>query len=117
MRSKKKIRLNNYRIRGRPPGGSMMLFNSSRSMYHVLKNFLEFFEEESCGQCTRAGLVPATAQGYRIDPVRRTARKRYLADLKKLATAMSLASKCGLGQSVANPFNTIVDNFKDEICY
>jgi len=37
---------------GIPTGGSMMLFNSSRSMYNVLHDYLEFFTEESCGQCT-----------------------------------------------------------------
>jgi [NiFe] hydrogenase diaphorase moiety large subunit len=37
---------------GVPTGGSMKVFNSSRSMYNVLHNYLEFFEEESCGQCT-----------------------------------------------------------------
>ncbi len=102
---------------GVPTGGSMMLFNSSRSMYHVLKNFLEFFEEESCGQCTpcRVG-CQQLLKG--IESIRSGERPAsYLAELKKLATAMSIASKCGLGQSVANPFNTIVDNFKDEICY
>ena len=30
----------------------MKLFNSSRSMYNVLHNYLDFFAEESCGQCT-----------------------------------------------------------------
>lgn len=35
-----------------PTGGSMMIFNSSRSMYNVIDNYLEFFREESCGQCT-----------------------------------------------------------------
>jgi [NiFe] hydrogenase diaphorase moiety large subunit len=35
-----------------PTGGSMMLFNSSRSMFNVLDNYLEFFREECCGQCT-----------------------------------------------------------------
>jgi [NiFe] hydrogenase diaphorase moiety large subunit len=37
---------------GVPTGGSMKLFNSSRSMYNVLHNYLDFFTEESCGQCT-----------------------------------------------------------------
>lgn len=37
---------------GVPTGGSMKLFNSSRSMYNVLHNYLDFFAEESCGQCT-----------------------------------------------------------------
>ena len=35
-----------------PTGGSMMIFNSSRSMYNLLRNYLDFFQEESCGQCT-----------------------------------------------------------------
>ena len=38
-----------------PTGGSMMIFTSSRSMYNLLDNYLEFFREESCGQCTFAG--------------------------------------------------------------
>ncbi len=33
-------------------GGSVIVFNESRNMLKVLKNFLEFFVEESCGQCT-----------------------------------------------------------------
>jgi [NiFe] hydrogenase diaphorase moiety large subunit len=41
----------------------------------------------------------------------------YLETLKKLAATMKTASKCGLGQSVANPFTSIVNNFKEEIIY
>jgi [NiFe] hydrogenase diaphorase moiety large subunit len=41
----------------------------------------------------------------------------YLEDLKKLAATMKIAAKCGLGQSVGNPFNSIVDNFREEIIY
>jgi [NiFe] hydrogenase diaphorase moiety large subunit len=41
----------------------------------------------------------------------------YLDDLKKLAKTMKVAAKCGLGQSVANPFISIVSNFKEEIIY
>ena len=33
-------------------GGSIMVFNENRCMLDVLKNFMEFFVEESCGQCT-----------------------------------------------------------------
>ena len=102
---------------GIPTGGSMMIFNSTRSMYNVLHDYLEFFTEESCGQCTpcRVGCqqllkgIEAVKKGDR--------RPSYLEDLKKLASNMNLAAKCGLGQSVANPFNSIVDNFKEEIIY
>ncbi|MCK9323965.1 MAG: hypothetical protein M0P69_00570 [Bacteroidales bacterium] len=102
---------------GIPTGGSMMLFNSSRSMYNVLHDYLEFFTEESCGQCTpcRVG-CQQLLKG--IEAVKRGERPpAYLEDLKKLAATMKLSAKCGLGQSVANPFVSIVNNFREEIIY
>ena len=102
---------------GIPTGGSMMIFNSSRSMYNVLHDYLEFFTEESCGQCTpcRVG-CQQLLKG--IEAVKKGERKpAYREELKKLASTMKIAAKCGLGQSVANPFNSIVDNFKEEIIY
>jgi [NiFe] hydrogenase diaphorase moiety large subunit len=33
-------------------GGSIIVFGQQRDMLHVAKNFLDFFVEESCGQCT-----------------------------------------------------------------
>jgi [NiFe] hydrogenase diaphorase moiety large subunit len=102
---------------GVPTGGSMMLFNSSRSMYNVLHNYLEFFEEESCGQCTpcrvgcqqlRKGIV-AVKKGNK--------KAQYLDQLMKLSESMKITAKCGLGQSVANSFSSIVYNFKEEMIY
>lgn len=102
---------------GIPTGGSMMIFNSSRSMYNVLHDYLEFFAEESCGQCTpcRVG-CQQLLKG--IEAVKRGERPpAYLDDLKKLTGTMKIAAKCGLGQSVGNPFNSIIDNFREEIIY
>jgi [NiFe] hydrogenase diaphorase moiety large subunit len=102
---------------GIPTGGSMMLFNSSRSMYNVLHDYLEFFTEESCGQCTpcRVGCQQLLLG---IEAIKRGDRSpAYLEDLKKLAKTMKVAAKCGLGQSVANPFVSITTNFKEEIIY
>jgi len=102
---------------GIPTGGSMMLFNSSRSMYNVLSNYLDFFAEESCGQCTpcRVGCqqlvkgIKAVKNGEK--------EPEYLDVLLKLTDSMKLTAKCGLGQSVANSFSTIVSNFKEEMIY
>ncbi|MBE0637142.1 MAG: NADH-quinone oxidoreductase subunit E [Bacteroidales bacterium] len=102
---------------GIPTGGSMMIFNSTRSMYNVLHDYLEFFTEESCGQCTpcRVG-CQQLLKG--IEAVKRGEKPpAYLDDLKKLTATMKIAAKCGLGQSVSNPFNSIVDNFREEIIY
>lgn len=100
-----------------PTGGSMMLFNSSRSMFNVLDNYLEFFREESCGQCTpcRVG-CQQLLKG--IKAVKRGEKNaRYLDKLLDLTETMKLTAKCGLGQSVANSFSSIVENFREEMIY
>jgi len=100
-----------------PTGGSMMLFNSSRSMYNVLSNYLDFFQEESCGQCTpcRVG-CQQLVRG--IEAVKRGEKPAsYLDILLKLTETMKVTAKCGLGQSVANSFQSIVENFREEMIY
>lgn len=100
-----------------PTGGSMMIFNSTRSMYNVLNNYLEFFEEESCGQCTpcRVG-TQQLKKG--IEAVKKGERPpEYLEQLLKLTDTMKITAKCGLGQSVANSFSSIVLNFREEMIY
>ena len=102
---------------GVPTGGSMKLFNSSRSMYNVLHNYLAFFTEESCGQCTpcRVG-CQQLLKG--VEKVKKgEVHPTYLNELVKLADTMKIAAKCGLGQSVGNAFKSIVENFREEIIY
>ncbi len=100
-----------------PTGGSMMLFNSSRSMFNVLDNYLEFFREESCGQCTpcRVGCQQLLIG---IKAVKRGEKPAsYLEKLLRLTETMQFTAKCGLGQSVANSFSSIVENFREEMIY
>ncbi len=100
-----------------PTGGSMMLFNSSRSMFNVLDNYLEFFREESCGQCTpcRVGCQQLLLG---IKAVKRGEKPAsYLDKLLRLTETMQYTAKCGLGQSIANSFSSIVENFREEMIY
>ncbi len=96
-------------------GGSIMIFGKNRDMLKVLKNFMEFFVEESCGQCTpcRIGNVKLLEGVEMIEKGEFTFD--YISKLKDLGKSMQIASKCGLGQSSPNPFISILDNFKDEI--
>jgi len=96
-------------------GGSIIIFNENRSMLQVLKNFMEFFVEESCGQCTpcRIGNVKLLEGIEMIEKGEFTFA--YINTLKELGRTMQLASKCGLGQSSPNAFLSILENFKDEI--
>ena len=96
-------------------GGSVMIFEESRDMLHVLKNFMEFFVDESCGQCTpcRIGNVKLLEGVEMIEKGQYTFS--HINKLKDLGRTMQLASKCGLGQSSPNPFISILENFNDEI--
>lgn len=96
-------------------GGSVMIFNESRDMVKVLKNFMEFFVEESCGQCTpcRIGNVKLLEGVEMIE--RGDFTFKYINELKELGKSMQISSKCGLGQSSPNSFISILENFKDEI--
>ncbi|MBC8461267.1 MAG: NADH-quinone oxidoreductase subunit E [Deltaproteobacteria bacterium] len=102
---------------GVPTGGSMMLFNSSRSMYNVLHNYLDFFEEESCGQCTPCRVGCQQLRKGIVAVKKEEKPARYLEQLMKLSESMKITAKCGLGRSVANSFYSIVHNFKEEMIY
>lgn len=96
-------------------GGSVMIFNEKRNMIKILKNFLEFFVEESCGQCTpcRIGNVRLLEGVKKIENNEITFA--YINSLKDLGRTMQVACKCGLGQTSPNAFITILENFKTEI--
>jgi [NiFe] hydrogenase diaphorase moiety large subunit len=84
-------------------------------MLQVARNFLEFFVDESCGQCTpcREG-VPKLLEGVRMLQ-QGVCSMAYLKELCSLGETMRLASKCGLGQSAPNAFVSIARDFQDEI--
>ncbi len=96
-------------------GGSIIVFNESRDILHILQNFMEFFVEESCGQCTpcRIGNVKL------LEGVKKLRNGNYtfaeIRNLRELGQTMQVASKCGLGQSSPNAFLSILDNFSAEV--
>ncbi len=99
-------------FRDLPPGGSVIVFDRSRSMLEVLENFMEFFVHESCGQCTpcREGnrrLLDAVHSMKNGSLADRAAAAPFLA----LAETMKQGSKCGFGQTSSNCFVDIVDRF------
>ncbi len=71
-------------------------------------NLMQFFEDESCGQCTpcRVGTEKA------VKLMQRKTWDKPL--LEELSAAMTDASICGLGQAAANPLLSIFRHFRDE---
>ena len=72
-------------------------------------NLMQFFEDESCGQCTpcRVGTEKA------VKLMQREAWDEPL--LEELSAAMTDASICGLGQAAANPLLSVFRYFPDEL--
>jgi [NiFe] hydrogenase diaphorase moiety large subunit len=98
-----------------PTGGSIIVFGPQRDMLDVVENFLEFFIDESCGQCTpcREG-VPKLMEGVGLLK-RGKCSMAYLKELCSLGETLQLASKCGLGQSAPNALLSVVAHLQDEI--
>jgi [NiFe] hydrogenase diaphorase moiety large subunit len=98
-----------------PTGGSIIVFGPNRDMLDVAENFLEFFVDESCGQCTpcREG-VPKILEGVTMLKQGKCSMP-YLKELCSLGETLQLASKCGLGQSAPNAFLSIAEHFHREI--
>jgi [NiFe] hydrogenase diaphorase moiety large subunit len=96
-------------------GGSIIVIGKDRDMLDVAENFLDFFVEESCGQCTpcREG-NPKLLEGVHLLKQGRLSINA-LRELQNLGRTMQAASKCGLGQSSANAFLDITEHFRSEI--
>jgi [NiFe] hydrogenase diaphorase moiety large subunit len=95
-------------------GGSIIIFSKKRNLLDVAENFLKFFAEESCGQCTpcREG-IPVLIE--RLEKIKNNkATKEDIEDILSLSETMQLASKCGLGQTASDALVSILNNFKKE---
>jgi NADH:ubiquinone oxidoreductase subunit F (NADH-binding) len=72
-------------------------------------NLMEFFAEESCGQCTPCRVGTEKAAGLMAQPVW---DKPLLDDLSQ---ALADASICGLGQAAPNPIACVFKYFPQEL--
>ena len=70
---------------------------------------MRFFAYESCGKCTPCRVGTAKAVGLMDSP-------QWDKDLlKELATVMTDASICGLGQAAPNPMLSVMKYFPEEL--
>ena len=92
-------------------GGSIMVFGPERDVLDVAREFTAFFAEESCGWCTpcRVGTTLLKTILEKILGDRGTLAD--VAALEALASTVTRTSRCGLGQTAANPILTTMRNF------
>lgn len=95
-----------------PTAGAFMVFDRSRDLFEVARNFAHFFAHESCGFCTpcRVGTELVVRQ---MDKLKRgygsSADIQVLYELDKL---MHGATHCGLGAAACNPLRDTIAKFR-----
>ena len=93
-------------------GGSVIVFGPNRDIFDIVRNFLEFFVEESCGWCVpcRAGNVLLLKMFEKIVAGMGTAED--LKNIEEWGRLVKALSRCGLGQTSPNPILSTLENFR-----
>ena len=94
--------------------GAVLVMDEMTCMVDMLGSILRFFRHESCGQCVpcRVGtdLLVRMLEGIR----RGMAPEEALSRMAEIVETMRLSSLCPLGQSLALPVRSALENFREE---
>jgi [NiFe] hydrogenase diaphorase moiety large subunit len=95
-----------------PTAGAMMVFDCTRDMFEVARNFAHFFAHESCGFCTPCR-VGTQVVARLMDKLATNHGSQYdIAELFKMHRLMQGASHCGLGNTACNPIFDTLNKFR-----
>jgi [NiFe] hydrogenase diaphorase moiety large subunit len=98
-----------------PTGGAFIVFNHSRDLLDVARQYTHFFAAESCGFCTpcRVGCGQLAETADRL--VIGHASQRDIDRLVETGHLMHAMSHCGLGQTAANPLLDVLAHFPEQV--
>jgi len=92
--------------------GAFMIFNQTRDMFEVARNFVHFFAHESCGFCTPCR-VGTSLLSNMMDKLADGNGSPYdFAEIEKLNVLLQSTSHCGLGHSACNPVLNTIEKFR-----
>jgi len=94
-----------------PTAGSFMVFDQSRDLLDMVRNFAGFFAHESCGFCTPCRVGSALLRNL-VEKVAAGQGSRHdLEELRHIGGVMRAASYCGLGHTAPNPILNTLEKF------
>jgi [NiFe] hydrogenase diaphorase moiety large subunit len=95
-----------------PTAGAFMVFDRSRDMFEVARNFAQFFAHESCGFCTPCR-VGTELVVRRMDKLKNGwGSSEDIQVLYELDKLMHGATHCGLGAAACNPLRDTIAKFR-----
>jgi len=94
--------------------GAILICDHSVSVLSLLREVLYFFEQESCGKCTPCRVGTRSSRLLLDDMLAGKSDNTDKIELQNLANQLKYTSFCGLGQSVALPIQSALDNFEKQ---
>jgi [NiFe] hydrogenase diaphorase moiety large subunit len=95
-----------------PTAGAFMVFDDSRDMFEVARNFVHFFAHESCGFCTPCR-VGTSMLKQTMDKIAAGHGTQYdLREIENLDHVLQTSSHCGLGRTACNPVLHTLKHFR-----
>lgn len=95
-----------------PTAGAFTIFNSTRDMFEVARNYVHFFQHESCGFCTPCRVGTSLLKNL-MDKLHNGCGSPYdFAEIEKLNQLLQSMSHCGLGHTACNPVLDTIEKFR-----
>ena len=95
-----------------PTAGAFTIFNKSRDMFEVARNYVHFFQHESCGFCTPCRVGTSLLKNL-MDKLHYGAGSPYdFSEIEKLNQLLQSMSHCGLGHTACNPVLDTIAKFR-----
>jgi [NiFe] hydrogenase diaphorase moiety large subunit len=95
-----------------PTAGAFMVFDDSRDLFEVARNFVHFFAHESCGFCTPCR-VGTSLLKQTMDKIAAGLGTQYdLNEIEHLDHVLQTSSHCGLGRTACNPVLHTLRHFR-----
>jgi NADH:ubiquinone oxidoreductase subunit F (NADH-binding)/(2Fe-2S) ferredoxin/Pyruvate/2-oxoacid:ferredoxin oxidoreductase delta subunit len=95
--------------------GGMIVMDEDDCIVDVVKFYLDFTVDESCGKCAPCRIGSRTLLNMLEDITKGNGKIEDIQKMKDIAEAMRRASLCGLGQTASNPVMSIIRYFEDEL--
>ena len=96
-----------------PTAGSFMVFDGSRDLLEMVRNFAAFFAHESCGFCTPCRVGGALLRDLVEKVAAGQASAHDLEEMRHIGAVMRQASYCGLGHTAPNHVINTLDKFPE----
>lgn len=92
-----------------PTAGAFTIFDDSRDMFDVARNYVDFFAHESCGFCTPCRVGTSILRGTMAKIGGGRGSLHEIEEMTRLHQVLQASAHCGLGHTACNP---VIDTLK-----